>query len=570
MKYAFMLLLLLSACVPAAKIPGQPENHTTYLAPTSISIPTRESTPLSSATPDLQSTSLLSSTRDLESTLSITWSKEIVKPVVIEDFEGMWSPTANKIAGIQSKGIFQTGSLVLAQSPDFAPSLLDRLHPDNVWANTIWSSGGINWSDLIWSPDGKYVLYGVPNEPGTKNDNPLDISADIWMADSGSGNIKPTRFGSMSALAFWGWMDDQTVVNTGLSGGGHVLITEWNYGTGKILAADNLPVYALGSLTNLYAPVSGCERECTTYVLVRNPVKPYNQVCGEACQSKEFPRDQKTFTERVDVFYQDWLSGGKKLLVAAHGPDDKVAEGARLILWDVATNQLTSVAAGGIYGRYYDNGKILAWVTYGPASQYPADVSGPAALDPINSNDQTYIQLMNTETHQVIMSLPVYTYSWLEFDIDGFIDPVMTISPDNRWMTLLSPGQIRLSDQNGTIEAVTKSDQGWSFNIINLQTRQLIKSVEIDNKFNFQNFRPVWSPLSDQFVFQDETGNWHLFKANTVSLTPVTEKNGALIGRPSWSFDGRYLQFIYNTSDPNCFGASCSKGTYIFDFSKDN
>lgn len=482
---------------------------------------------------------------------SIIWAPGIASPMVMEGFRGVWSPVSNEIVGIQSKGRLTAGSLVLAQSPGFSTSLLDPLHPGSVWHK------------VTWSPDGKTILYGVV--PDEQSDGfIIDIHSDIWTIEKSKTDPKPTRFTGQRALDFWGWMDDQTVVFTTYHGGGHEGITGWNINTDQIVASDTLSVYAKGTLTDQYAPVTGCDPTCTAYVVTKDE-NPSGEPCGIACQAKEFPRDPKVFPPCIEVSFQDWLPGQEKMLAASKGWDGKDTERARLFLWDVNTDQLTSVTAGGVYGDYSSDGKWLVWATYGPEDQYSANISGSIALDPINANEQIYLNIQDLETKQNILSVPVFAYTSFEASINGFLDPLYTFSPNNQWMTLVAPGRLQLDVNNWPEKVVTDNSSNWSFIVINLQTRQVVKTIEIHEKFAFERFRPIWSPNNKQFVYQDETGEWQLYQVDTASVLPITEGNGDLVKEPSWSYDGRYLQMISETPYFECDDVDCFRRTYVLD-----
>lgn len=252
------------------------------------------------------------------------------------------------------------------------------------------------------------------------------------------------------------------------------------------------------------------------------------------------------------------------MLVAAMGCSEEGIEQARLFLWDIASDQLDPLSSGGIYDDYSSDGKWLVWATYGLADQSPKNPSNPIALDPIRSNEQVYLHLQALETNQTILSLPVFFYSSLEYSSNGFLDPLYTFSPDNRWLTLIVPGHVQRDGSSWPIH-IQENAEEWSLIIINLKDRQLVKTIEINEKFRFENFRPIWSPDSSQFVFQDETGEWHLFQVNTGSILPITEGNGDLVKDPSWSSDGHYLQIISETPYFECDDVDCFRRTYILD-----
>jgi hypothetical protein len=172
------------------------------------------------------------------------WATDLPQPIQLQDFLGTWSPVSNSLTGVLRHDNLTTGSLVLLEAPTFSISKLDPQHTDKVLP------------EITISPDGSQILYGVALEP-EQVDLLFDISGVMLRLDKRTGKTIPTNYSFLRGLSFWGWMDDQTVIITSYSGGGHVSIASWNYETKKSLLQDTLPVYSLGTLHYPYAAVNG-------------------------------------------------------------------------------------------------------------------------------------------------------------------------------------------------------------------------------------------------------------------------------------------------------------------------
>ena len=132
-------------------------------------------------------------------------------------------------------------------------------------------------------------------------------------------------------------------------------------------------------------------------------------------------------------------------------------------------------------------------------------------------------------------------------------------------MTWVVQGRVQLDEHNRPTGVLEDDPSISTFLILDLKTRQIVKSIEIARGFGFDRFRPVWSPNSELFVYLDETGNWQLFQIGSSQILPVTVENGDRLEAPSWSFDGRTLQLVYETPWVDCGDGDCIRQTYLLD-----
>lgn len=317
--FVLFLTAALSSCSPQ-KSPT-PSEPTKEPQPTTAPLVTSTRNPAKAATPTNTSTPTISPTTIPET----RWSTEIPQPIQIQNFTGSWSPVSNSIGGVLRHDHLTTGTLALAAAPAFSTTILDSEHQDRVLP------------EITFSPDGSQIFYGVSPAPSDV-DLVIWISGEMLRLEVGSGKIIPTGFTFLEGLGFWGWMDEHTPVFTSYSGGGHESITAWNYGTGKVVLQDTLPVYSFGDLHFPYAAINGCETNCIAFVMLPYP-RPglRDKPCLITCQSAFFPSQQVTSShpDSVESFSQDWLPETNQLLVAVRDNGNGDQPKAGLVLWDV-------------------------------------------------------------------------------------------------------------------------------------------------------------------------------------------------------------------------------------------
>jgi hypothetical protein len=497
--------------------------------PTWTPHPSKEPTPTSEPTPS-------------PTLPSVVWADILAPPVVIENFHGSWSPVRNEIAGIISENFLSAGTLTIARSPAYAPVTLDPMHSDKIWRN------------LTWTPDGIHVLYMVEQDPSHEGWG----SNDLWIINTETGEALDTDKTLSRIPNFKGWMDDEVVVYSEYAGGGALRLTQWNYQTGEILSSEVLSGYTV-PLTIKYVPVMDCVLGCTPFVILRDPNK--NEDCFYGCNVAAFPKQKIPLNQWIEAFFQDWY-GEERMLVSVMGVENKI-EHARLFLWNIWSDQLTPVANGGVFGSFSPDDKYLAWITHGPLVSEIVEPLSSFNLDPFDGTEQAYLHWRDIASNQTIASVPVSSLTPHDAEVDGTLFPFFTFSPDSRWITIVSPGRFRSSNQNVTIN--DKEDDGLSFNIFELDTGQLLHSMDYQGSEYLDRFRMVtWSPKSDRFVFLDADGNWMLYLVHSRTIIPITAEYVEKIESVTWSSDGRYLQFVIRKAI-SAYHTCETYTTYIFE-----
>jgi WD40 repeat protein len=450
---------------------------------------------------------------------SVVWADELPPPVVIENFLGEWSPVCNEIAGIFTKDSQTDGTLAIARSTEFVLEILDPMHADSAWR------------EFTWTPDGKQLLYMV--SPESK------IPFYIRIFDIGSGATVDTGITLLKFPDFAGWMDERIVVFSDYTGGGHVKYYQWDYQRNNVLTAYTLHGITF-PMTQKFMPVQTCRwYGCTPFVVLRN--QPQSDDCLVNCSSFIFPKENITADPLVGAYFQDW-NKYESILVSVKGSVDNNTY-ARLFMWNVNSDKVTSIASGGVFGSFSPNDNYLAWVTHGPIESEAVDFHSNLQMDPINEAEQPYLQWKEIATYQTIARIPVYSLMISDVEVDGlpFPNPFFSFSPDSQWITIISPGSIQSDNEN--LVSSNEGEDSWSFNIFHLASGKLLQSMRYRGSPDYFRYRyVVWSPRSDSFVFQDGIGNWQVYQINSRSIITITLAHPEKVGAPSWSPDGRYLR----------------------------
>jgi Tol biopolymer transport system component len=472
---------------------------------------------------------------------SVVWAEPFENPIEIQGYANAWSPVSNEIAGISNPNRVHEwpniiGIPMLAVAPDFEMVVLEDINADKV--------GG----DLYWTPDGQKILYAVScyGEIGCMEYGTL------WMVDRNGSNPHELT-GGYQWLEVWGFMDPDTVVVSGYSGGGHIHLDEYNILTNNYVTGDvvHMSQYEHSPINSIYVPVVDCQLYCTTCVLSRKKNTPYSMACrSEYDYAHEFPREDESF-QYIDTTFQDWQPGTNNILILAQGlviEKDMVKEGemvSRLLLWNVDTNQVKSLGPGGLFGRYSQDGKYLVFLTLGSSDQYVSSDLQKITFDPVIMDSQPYLQLMNVSTKQIMLRVPVKTtFNESAGSNYGITEPDrFSFSPDGRYITFLTDGLISTTDAGIPTEALDSSSTTVYLNVLDIQTGQLMQSLPADGFEKWFRFNTFWSPDSTKFVYLDSIDNWQLFEMADGSITPITLSNGYLMQTPTWSYDASYLSF---------------------------
>jgi len=261
---------------PSVSITITPDHNPSTLSPTSTPYPSASQTVTVTPTPfpTFSGTWRPTQTPTTRPVSPIIWGDWLGTPVVIEDFYGYWSPTANELVGVQAATL-TTGTLALSGAPDFTLQPFHFEQAENVWYSPSWS------------PDGQSILFGVPFKIFANS--PLDCWSNLWAIER-DGTYLRQLFGNYETIDIPLWMDRTTVVVTGDVGGGHRTVSEINYLTGEELVDDMLNYFYMGTPQGGYLPVNSGE-DYNTHILTRvQQVRP--PLCQENCYTVEFPLQQ--------------------------------------------------------------------------------------------------------------------------------------------------------------------------------------------------------------------------------------------------------------------------------------
>jgi Tol biopolymer transport system component len=413
---------------------------------------------------------------------------------------------------------------------------------------------------LIWSPDGHDIFYGV-SRSGTMFDGEYSR---IWSSARDGSDPHPLFPDSLDRpfrfLQFLGWMDPHTIVYSGYAGGGHSDIEEYNILKNDVLVSDTVQ----GSQKPIhsgYIPVVSCARFCTTCVVTssftasQSFYETYYTCQSDQGHARPFLRPE-TYEPTIDTLFQDWQAGTNNMLILAQGEisDTPVS---RLLLWNVDTDKVTSLAPGGLFGKFSPNGKLLAYITSGPSDHYAEKNPQNLPVDPIVSGDKHYLQIMNINTRQMIMRVLVKAHVMnTALSVSGWdtTEPdELSFSPDGRYISFVTDGSITLKDAHFPTEVSIADTSTVYLNILDLQEEKLAQSLPLEGygKYTYPNL--LWAPTSRKFVYQDASENWQLFELSNNTIFPITQSNGDQLISPAWSYDGSYLSFAsqyYMITDP--------------------
>ncbi|HNB54376.1 MAG TPA: hypothetical protein PK530_20690, partial [Anaerolineales bacterium] len=487
---------------PSATITNNPENTATVTrSPTRTPWPTRTPTATSTPKPDT------------------VWGDGI-EPILLKNFEGIWSPTANQLVGLYA---WENGSIALVNAPDFS---IEPLNIENASFET---------ANFFWSQDGTRILFTGPYGDGQY---PVDSSfaySNLWVMQNNGSNAHPLFPGEtvFRGLTFKNWIDENFFVFTEYFGGGGKGAHIVDIAAGQSVQYVNVDVGDTLEPNGIFVPAFTCQfGPCDLFVFSRQQA-PH-----------PFPTAKVAKTDKVaDFFFKDWLPGTNKMLLVWFGWDaldyEYWATASHLLLWDVDTDQVTSIAPGGVHGKFSENGQFLAFVTFGDSAAYQKETVSPFSAIPISKEAIPYIQIQELGSQENFLSLPIVGTVNSSSYPPPIYDMELAFSFDSRYFAFLSPGAVTLNDNHWPI-AVDVTEGKNYLNLLDLQTRELI--VSIPDIYQYSSIS--WSPNNDKLLYQDVNKNWFVYELEKKQVDPITQKDGADFGwPPAWSFDGRYLSF---------------------------
>lgn len=485
--FAICLLMILgiTACTAVPQPTPSPEAAAELVTvppkrplgtPTPSQIPTTSETPI-----EVTATLYLQQQR-------LPTSSEII---MLPENNGItWSPIANELLYNicpfdQSE--FSDTFLHIASSPDFLPN---DITPKDVTCR----SG----SQFLWHPDGQRIVFG--GFPYPQDDL---FEPDIWImnrTNSQAINFDRNRIGR--SIGFVGWMDNDTLVYTVYSGGGHnyysVLDINKNEEIGSAyFHAGGAKIFS----NNLLVGETGADYtfDYSAVVMSRNSLLPHPAALGSPhlhfLSSNNEGHREVLFNSRI----ASWSFSPSHVLVLTwdkdvglHGVDlSQDTSLTDLQLWNIEKDSLTLIAPNSVYGNLSNDGQYLLYIT---------------SLD-----DRLHIRLMNVVTRDILFSNEVYS----ENDLEAAVRAYTSFSPNGRFLTYYSPEQELI--------------------IYDIALGTFLPSVTA------VPMTPVWSPDNSRFVYQDPELGLSIYEIEPHTTYALTQDGCDTLRNPQWSFDGSYL-----------------------------
>jgi hypothetical protein len=466
-------------------------------------------------------------------TIAVIWGSGIPQPIILDQFWGQWLPREHKLVGNNQVGP-QFGEVSLAEEPGFVIRSVEP-KPQAALGNAFTAS-----------PNGRWVVYGaVPLAEYDPNWPEYSTLARLNIQD---GRVEPllAEDGRLQWLSFLGWLDGNTLAVSDYTGDGFYRYSLVDISNGSLLTQAQVrgPAWPPNST---YLPVveetGGFYR---LFVLTRSPqAEPYLSISGANLFARGFPPDYIALN--LNVLFKDWLPSTNLMLVQAfvYNPISLSTTQSLLMEWDVDAGDVQVLVYAALDGRYSPDGRSLAFVTSGSASLYP---DGTPSFDlgmQVPILQQTYLQLMDTNSRMVLFSLPVVSMvdRSSRYVIDVY-DTSLAFSPNSRYLAFLTPGLL-VSDQTGELNILPMSQESAPYlSILDLNTFQPILSTPIGAMKGY-----YFSPNSDHLAFLGKGGNWYLLRLFNSQVQALTAGGGELLRWNGWSSDSAYFSFYEPAAD---------------------
>jgi hypothetical protein len=548
--FAFLMVGLMVSCatvstptdhprinIPVVNIAGTPTIPGTTIPSSVVGTGMPDVTPSAAFTNTPSPSSTV--TREISSTASVTiapsptvtqaviWGAGIPQAIVLERFRGQWLPADEKMIGnILIEPVF--GAIYMAEAPRFA---LREIQPENQDTLGIAFSG---------SPGGKWVVYG--SVPLVEYNPDWTEFSTLTRLNNQNERVESLFVGEghLQRLSIPGWLDTNTIAMSDFLGNGFYRYSLIDITRGSVLAR----VQARGPSwrpSSAYLPVA--EENGGPYqlfVVTRNPQsEAYNTISGPNYFARGFPPEY--IAPDMNVLFRDWLPGTNRLLVQAFLYDRETFSITHsvLMLWDVDSKVVQVLLNAALDGRFSPNGEWLAFVTLGSAPLY---ADGTPSFDlgmQIPTTLQTYLQIMDTSSRAVRLSLPVVTALDLStgYVLDIYDTPLV-FSSDSRYLAFLTPGLV-VYDSSGKLGVLLDSQDSRPYlNVLDLYTLQPLLSTPAGAVRDF-----YFSPNSEWLAFQAQDGNWYLLELANNQIQALTIFGGERLLWNGWSSNSNYLSY---------------------------
>jgi hypothetical protein len=488
--FVFVIILLM-ACVPVA---SEGELH---------SLPNNQNAPSVTDQPGLPGSRL-------ETPIGIVNTSPDFKisPItVLESANGMngtvplWSPTRDQLL---LDCVLDRSALTILDVPELHSKIISKR--SGCWQGT-------------WSPNGQLVAF-------------IDQNDDLQIALADSSNIHlVTSISSLRLPINIQWVDTNRLIYKHYQGGGHSSFTLLEISSGITEKIATIPGGTMAPYYADYLPVTS-EIGVADYrlIVLSNLFPTSEEMLPKHITSghyRLFPLYQSTNVDEAWTSYNGWLPGTNQLLVAWKQykiPGEEVQQEA-LLFWDVSTNQISVAAPNGIEGILSPDGKYLAYLTRGPAILNPQnkpihnEKADKFILWSVSPLVPTYMQLLELASGKVILSVPAKT---------------LNFSPNSKYFAFFVQGELP-KDVEFYLNGIQPVD-GYGIYIIDLAHEKSI--LMIDDAASL----PVWSPVEDKFLYEDDNGEIILFDVLNQHSTKILQllKN-EMVRAIRWSHEGDYF-----------------------------
>ncbi len=473
----FTSFLLLAACTAVPQPTATPEAITNLVTPTQIR-PSATST----ATP-------FPTTAVPEPTERIPLEYEVA--MLPPNNAIVWSPIANELlfnTCPDDQSPLSDTFLYVASSPNFLP---DDITPKDVTCRS--------YSQFLWHPDGQRIVF---DGLSYLQDNPSET--DIWIMDRTNSQIinfdRIDRIGRTTG--FVGWMDNDILVYSVYSGGGHsyysVLDISKNeeigsayfHAGGAKIFSNNLLVGETGATYTF---------DYSAVIMYRNRLLPTSSSFGSPhlhfLSSNNEGHREVLFNSQI----ASWSFSPSHVLVLTWDKDvdlywvdlSQETSVTDLQLWNIEEDNLTLIAPDSVYGNLSKDGQFLLYIT--------------------SLENRLHVQLMDVATRKILLSNEVYTEGGLEVGIWAFT----SFSPNGRFLTYYSPEQDLV--------------------VYDIALGTFLPSVTA------VPFTPIWSPDNGRFVYKDPDNGLSIYEIDSQTTYSLTQAGCDELRNPQWSFAGTYL-----------------------------
>ena len=447
---------------------------------------------------------------------TINWNSNL-EHIASFDQPIVWSPVENKIVFTScyplDELVINPLTISIAEEPSFEP----EMNKFENFSCPLHQSSPIP----LWSLDGKQIFFG--SIPASLDLGSHEI-AFISTIDSEGKNFRSTEIAERY-LHFSGWMDNETLVFEGYTGGGNWYVFLLDITTNEQLAWALIHAAKVETVDQTFVLTnSGADQDFnySAAIISRDKISSNlpERFDGPFLDFLSFSRNGIALKNEFNSRFEDWIHSTNQMLVLTWDTDVSLSNidlpydepVTDLKIWDVENDTLTLIIPGGVSGKFSENGRFLAFLT--PTSPHP------------------FLQLLDRNSGEIIFAIQssTKTYNYYSSSLAHY-----NFSPNSGYLAFYTPGKIELYVDSEHLELAL--EQAIHLNIFNLETFELLGSFPAINE------PVVWGPNSTRVIFRDKQQNLVILDVENGRSTPITTSGGSRLSNPQWSFDGAYLSF---------------------------